>query len=204
MLREVYVHRVSQQHYSKQLKGNSSPYVHQQMDLKNCDLVQTLAQSSKEGDPDTGYSVNKPCKRYGQWNKPDTKDKYSMISLKGGPQSSQTHRHRKEMRGYWGLGEGRGVSVQQEQSLSRRWWKPVCRLRWWAHGTTNARDAPESAPAAAVRLLSRVWLLLTPCAAAPGFPVLHCLPEFAQTHGHWVGDAIHLIFCCPSYRWLKW
>ena len=22
----------------------------------------------------------------------------------------------------------------------------------------------------------------------PGFPVLHYLPEFAQTHGHWVGD----------------
>ena len=24
----------------------------------------------------------------------------------------------------------------------------------------------------------------------PGLPVLHCLPEFAQTHAHWVGDAI--------------
>ena len=24
----------------------------------------------------------------------------------------------------------------------------------------------------------------------PGFPVLHCLPEFAQTHVHWVGEAI--------------
>ena len=23
-----------------------------------------------------------------------------------------------------------------------------------------------------------------------GFPVLHCLPEFAQTHVHWAGDAI--------------
>ena len=23
----------------------------------------------------------------------------------------------------------------------------------------------------------------------PGFPVLHCLPEFAQTHVHWVSDA---------------
>ena len=26
--------------------------------------------------------------------------------------------------------------------------------------------------------------------STPGFPVLHCLPEFAQTHVHWVGDAI--------------
>ena len=24
----------------------------------------------------------------------------------------------------------------------------------------------------------------------PGFSVLHCLPEVAQTHGHWFGDAI--------------
>ena len=28
-----------------------------------------------------------------------------------------------------------------------------------------------------------------------GFPVLHCLPEFAQTHVHWVNDAIQ-----PSHR----
>ena len=27
----------------------------------------------------------------------------------------------------------------------------------------------------------------------PGFPVLHCLPGFAQTHVHWVSDAI---LCC--------
>ena len=26
----------------------------------------------------------------------------------------------------------------------------------------------------------------------PGFPVLHYLPEFAQTHVHWVGDATQL------------
>ena len=26
-----------------------------------------------------------------------------------------------------------------------------------------------------------------------GFPVLYCLPEFAQTHVHWVGDAIQLL-----------
>ena len=25
----------------------------------------------------------------------------------------------------------------------------------------------------------------------PGFPVLHYIPEFAQTHVHWVSDAIH-------------
>ena len=34
----------------------------------------------------------------------------------------------------------------------------------------------------------------------PGFPVLHCLPHFTQTHVHWVSDAIqpsHLLFCGP-------
>ena len=31
----------------------------------------------------------------------------------------------------------------------------------------------------------------------PRSPVLHCLPEFAQIHVHWVGDANYLIFCCP-------
>ena len=30
----------------------------------------------------------------------------------------------------------------------------------------------------------------------PGFPVLHYLPEFAQTHDHWISDAIQ-----PSYPW---
>ena len=28
--------------------------------------------------------------------------------------------------------------------------------------------------------------------STPGFPVLHQLPELAQTHVHWVGDAIQL------------
>ena len=34
----------------------------------------------------------------------------------------------------------------------------------------------------------------------PGFPVLHCLPEIAQTHVHWVNDAIQpsvTSFSCP-------
>ena len=32
----------------------------------------------------------------------------------------------------------------------------------------------------------------------PDFPIHHKLPEFAQTHAHWVGDAIQpSILCCP-------
>ena len=43
-------------------------------------------------------------------------------------------------------------------------------------------------------------LCLTLCnpmnCTTPGFPVLHYLPGFAQTHVHWVGDAIQA--CHPS------
>ena len=28
--------------------------------------------------------------------------------------------------------------------------------------------------------------------STPSFPILHYLPEFSQTHGHWVGDVIQL------------
>ena len=32
--------------------------------------------------------------------------------------------------------------------------------------------------------------------STPGFPVLHCLPEFVQTHVHWVGDVIQPSHLC--------
>ena len=41
-----------------------------------------------------------------------------------------------------------------------------------------------------VQSLSRVWLCSPMDRSTPGLPV-HCqLPEFTQTHEHWVGDAI--------------
>ena len=56
----------------------------------------------------------------------------------------------------------------------------------------------------------------TPCnpmdCSMPGFPVHHQLPELAQTHVHWIGDAIqpshllsshHLIFCHPLFSCLQ-
>ena len=42
-----------------------------------------------------------------------------------------------------------------------------------------------------VQSLSYVWFFVTPMdCSMPSFPVLHCFPEFAQTHVHWVDDAI--------------
>ena len=56
-------------------------------------------------------------------------------------------------------------------------------------------------------LLSHCWFCLvaksclTLCnpkdCILPGFPVLHHLPEFAQTHVHWVGDAIESSYPLP-------
>ena len=46
-----------------------------------------------------------------------------------------------------------------------------------------------------VQLLSCVWLLATSWTAALGFPDLHHLLEFAQTHVHWVIDAIQPSHC---------
>ena len=50
-----------------------------------------------------------------------------------------------------------------------------------------------------VQSLSRVRLFSTPWdCSIPGFPVLHHLPEFAQTHVQWVSDAIQ-----PSHSLLS-
>ena len=45
---------------------------------------------------------------------------------------------------------------------------------------------------AVVQLLSHAQLFATPWTncSTPGFPVLHHLPEFAQSHVHWVSDSI--------------
>ena len=42
----------------------------------------------------------------------------------------------------------------------------------------------------AVQLLSHVWCCNPMDCSMAGFPVLHYLPEFTQTHVHWVSDAI--------------
>ena len=68
--------------------------------------------------------------------------------------------------------------------------------------------------------LSSVWLFATPCTAS--FPVLHYLPEFAQTPVRWIDDAIepshplsfpsppafnlsqHRVFSCESALCIIW
>ena len=63
----------------------------------------------------------------------------------------------------------------------------------------------------AVQLLTSVWLCGPMDCSMPGFPVLHYLPEFAQTHVHWVSDAIQpspytyaLIYIGHVFVLFKW
>ena len=82
--------------------------------------------------------------------------------------------------------------------LGATWWLAVWQfpemwkaLLGWLRGKTS------------VHLSSVTQSCLTPCipmdSSTPGFPVHHQLPEFAQSHIHWVvnGQLNHLILCWP-------
>ena len=69
--------------------------------------------------------------------------------------------------------------------------------RTWRH---KELDTTEwlSVQFSSVQSLSRVWLCDPMNHITPGLPVHHQLPEFTQTHVHWVSDAIQ-----PSYPLLS-
>ena len=50
-----------------------------------------------------------------------------------------------------------------------------------------------------VQLLSHFWLCDPMDCSISGFPVFHYLLKFAQTHVHWIGDAIQSSFTSVSY-----
>ena len=55
------------------------------------------------------------------------------------------------------------------------------------------KNSPQTVLREKVLVLSFscVWIFVTPMdCSTPGFPALHYLPEFAQTHVHWDRDAI--------------
>ena len=54
-----------------------------------------------------------------------------------------------------------------------------------------------------VQSLSCIWLCHPMDCSTPGFPLLHHLPEFAETHVHQVSDAIqpsHLVYCMEKKK----
>ena len=76
----------------------------------------------------------------------------------------------------------------------------VCLQRCASNNTVNFRtfSSPPKETSlsqwghsfSSVQSLSRVWLCDSMDCSTPGFPVHHQLPEFTQTHVHWVSDAI--------------
>ena len=71
-------------------------------------------------------------------------------------------------------------------------------LSFWSLIFTSLTHLPikyKSPWVVVVQWLSHVQLFATKDCSMPGFPVLHCLPEFAQIHFHWVGDVHPTISC---------
>ena len=77
------------------------------------------------------------------------------------------------------------IRVQSLGSQSRTWLK-------WQHAQTKRSFVVHCSVAQSCLTLCNP----VDC-STPGFPVLHHPPELAQTHVHWVGDAIHS--SCPSW-----
>ena len=77
--------------------------------------------------------------------------------------------------------------------LSRDWPLPG-NTTWRACGRSSLLGWVEQWPfviAVVLQSLTHVWLFATPWTrSTPGSSVPHCLPEFAQIHGHWASDAI--------------
>ena len=72
----------------------------------------------------------------------------------------------------------------------KRLWEPsnwcTSDLEW----RDRHKEGTEEGCVAIVQLLSCVWLCNPMDCSTPDVPVLHYLPEFAQIHVHWVGDAL--------------
>ena len=81
-------------------------------------------------------------------------------------------------------------------------WTVQARILEWvafpfSRGSSQPRDRTQvsciegDSVLQSVQSLSRVRLFVTPMnCSTPSLPVYHQLPEFTQTHVHWVGDAI--------------
>ena len=80
-------------------------------------------------------------------------------------------------------------------TLAFKWEKEPGPLCFWplAPGGLVAR-IPGFHPGSCCYLVAQLCSALCDCmdCSMPGFPVLHHCPEFAQTHVHWVSDAIQL------------
>ena len=102
-------------------------------------------------------------------------------------------------RNWWGMD---GISVggrcaselrtASDHMASQRVWAGACLKISLCMGPRLQPDSYwcRTAWTAILQPLSHVWHCNPRDCSAPGFPVVYCLPELAQTHVHRVGDAI--------------
>ena len=83
---------------------------------------------------------------------------------------------------------GQGQSICRPASLAGSFWGASASIPGEKMSPLSVHWIPL------VQSLSLVWLCSPMDCSTPGFHVLHHVPEFAQTHADWVGDAIQ-----PSY-----
>ena len=89
--------------------------------------------------------------------------------------------------------EGRAFWICSEQTALRTWGgvMPIMASHIFSNRSLVWLAFVNIVPLIVVfQLLSHPTLCDPMDCSTPGFPALHCLPEFAQTHVHWVDDAI--------------
>ena len=82
-----------------------------------------------------------------------------------------------------------GIQKSQDRNTEIKWRWKLQKKNWGANGRRLLSS---------VQSLSRVWLCDPMDCSTPGLPVHHQLPEFTQTHVHWIGDAINQIIVCHT------
>ena len=120
---------------------------------------------------------------YHQWNTPSRKKR------KGGG-IGEERCERTSGREGWRKGERKAESRKERLIQSQMWLNlvDIMRERKDIKGYTLFDSIYKKI---SVQFSRSVLSLCDPMnCSTPGFPVLHYLPEFAQTHVHWVGDAI--------------
>ena len=110
--------------------------------------------------------------------------------------------------GKWYLGHRMGAralvwifhALPRHATLSALQWLPLPRERSGGRWSWKFQHSDHGLIlfVVVIQSLSHVQLLATPCNpidySTPGYPVLHHLPELAQTHIHCI---YHLVLCCP-------